>query len=284
MTQTVSPDTNKPRQTTNHPLDSPIICGTSSSCATNGIYTSCQQISFLGYHNSTNGIVVSTPSTGSGSRSATLSNSQSVDHTASASRSSSAASTTSSQLTNTPYNSLSSPTPTTKSTPILSVGDGTGCGGGLLAVCTGYDPPSTTSAIGGFPTDTGPLASPSPGGLPPSTTLPIVLPSAFIVIFAIVSAVIGNRRKWASRAYRHMRRERRLRRPPTDASRGDILEDAIPLRNLETPPPAYSPYRFSWVDQEFLRRGQPIGTPPGIDSDMMGHAYPMGDRGRHRSS
>ena len=80
---------------------------------------------------------------------------------------------------------------------------------------------------------------------------------------------------------------RALRGAPLDAAEPN--DDAIPLRDLETPPPAYSPYNFSLADREFLGldvvNAYPMGGPHeiGSQSDMIGLAYPLGDRGRHRS-
>jgi hypothetical protein len=82
-----------------------------------------------------------------------------------------------------------------------------------------------------------------------------------------------------------------LRRSLTDASHRDrdSIEDAIPLRDLQTPPPAYSPYQFSQADRELLGVSYPMGGLHGSErfgnySDMIGQAYPLGDRGRHRST
>jgi hypothetical protein len=255
----------------------------------------------------------------------TSSNSQRIDGTTNAPNSPSAATTTSPQLTDKPSNSLSSPTPTNESTGTQSLGDSTTPGGGLVGSFNGYNPSTTTSntvAIAAqtslIPGFTLPATSPRPP-IPwtnplrpppiakPANTLPVVLPSAFVMIFAVVAVATYNRRKWVSQAYRRLSRTRRLRRPLPDASHdGDLTEDASPLRDLETPPPAYSPHRASWADQESLGDSYPMGNTQWTTveivgstqwtaleivrnmrwaaSDAVGQAYPMEDRSRHGST
>lgn len=291
MTKTVSSQCNEQGQgLIRNLLDSPLFCGPSYSCLTNNGAFSCQKITSYSYRNISSG-TSGPPSTTSGFIVVPSSSSQRIDGATSVSKSPSTS--TSAQLTANPPGSQSSTAPTTEPAPSPSRGGGTILGGGVSGGDSGCSPSTNISSSDPTNTATGNNSVPQTSI---TDNLPIIIPSAVIVVFAIISAAIGNRREWILRAFRHLTRERTLRRSLTDASHGRTsLEDAIPLRDLQTPPPAYSPYLASWADREFMSASNPMGrthwtttsvmgTPHWNTLEMMEQAYPRDDRGRHYST
>lgn len=302
QTVPVSFQNNSPMRKTKRSLGSSITCGISSSCATSGSITSCQAIYSLNFALSNSTLA----STSIDSHKTSLTSPLTKSNTKVSTPSSTADLSSS-------YNVLSTSPQTADPTANPTSNDGlSSCGlvGGCQIPTSAFTTPSssvpmtTISGFNGLPA-CGALGgcatvSPSDRSLGPSPTsavnilpmtantiLPIVMPSVFIVVCVVVFSVVGNRRKWISRAYHARRWRRNLTESPQPDE--DSVNDTILLRDLRTPPPAYSPYHFSQADREWLGFPFPVesargGGPPGSETELMGHAYPSGDSGRHRST